>query len=113
MKPSKLLLVVLAMFLFAGFSFPLNQDKLAQKAAKIHDKVLTVDTHVDTPMRLVRSDFNLGERHDPGRRGGKVDFPRMKEGGLDAIFFAVFVGQGERNAEGARLAYQKLNKNWQ
>jgi len=26
-----------------------------------------------------------------------VDFPRMKEGGLDAEFFAVFIGQGPRN----------------
>jgi len=100
MKPSKLLLLLFAIFVLTGFSLQLNQQKLAKKAAKIHDKVLTVDTHVDTPMRLVRSDLNLGERHDPGRRGGKVDFPRMKEGGLDAIFFAVFIGQGERNAEG-------------
>ncbi|HEX9971605.1 MAG TPA: dipeptidase [bacterium] len=82
----------------------MKQEKQKIKASKIHDQVLTVDTHVDTPMRLVRSDFNLGERHDPGRRGGKVDFPRMKEGGLDAIFFAVFLGQGERNAEGNERA---------
>jgi membrane dipeptidase len=82
----------------------LNQDELAKKASQIHDKVLTVDTHVDTPMRLVRSDYNLGERHDPERRGGRVDFPRMKEGGLDAIFFAVFVGQGARTPEGNEKA---------
>jgi membrane dipeptidase len=104
MKTSKLLLILLPIFLFPGFSFQVNQDELAKKAAKIHDKVMTVDTHVDTPMRLVRSDFNLAERHEPSRRGGKVDFPRMKEGGLDAIFFAVFVGQGERNAEGNERA---------
>lgn len=104
MKTSNLLLVLLPIFLFSGFAFQLNQDELAQKAAEIHEKVLTVDTHVDTPMRLVRSDFNLAERHEPGRRGGKVDFPRMKEGGLDAIFFAVFVGQGERNPEGNERA---------
>lgn len=104
MKNSNRLLVLFTLFLFANFSYPLNQDKLAQKAAKIHNKVLTVDTHVDTPMRLVRSDFHLGERHDPGRRGGKVDFPRMKEGGLDAIFFAVFVGQGARTPEGNERA---------
>ncbi len=104
MKTSELVLVSLSMFLCAGFSFQLNPDELGEKAAKIHDKVLTVDTHVDTPLRLMRSDLNLGERHEPGRRGGKVDFPRMKEGGLDAIFFAVFVGQGERNAEGNERA---------
>lgn len=99
MNTTKLLLLLFAIFLFSGFYFQMNQDELTQKAAEIHDKVLTVDTHVDTPMRLVRSDFNLAERHEPGRRGGKVDFPRMKEGELDAIFFAVFVGQRDRTPE--------------
>jgi membrane dipeptidase len=104
MKTSNLFLLLLSIFLIVGFSFQLSQDELAKKAAEIHDKVLTVDTHVDTPMRLVRSDFDIGERHDPGRRGGKVDLPRMKEGGLDAIFFAVFIGQGERTPEGNERA---------
>lgn len=69
------------------------------KAARIHTDVLTIDTHVDTPLRLVRSDFDPGQRHDARQRGGKVDFPRMAEGGLDAIFFAVYVGQGPRTPE--------------
>jgi len=107
MKVIKLLFLLFAIFLIFGFTFQVNQDELAEKAAKIHDKVLTVDTHVDTPMRLVRSDYNLGERHDPERRGGRVDFPRMKEGGLDAIFFAVFIGQGERTPEGNERAKEQ------
>jgi len=97
-------MIVICLALVVSCSHELTEEELAEKAAKIHDKVLTVDTHVDTPMRLVRSEFNLGERHDPGRRGGKVDFPRMKEGGLDAIFFAVFIGQGERTPEGNERA---------
>lgn len=61
-------------------------------AEKIHEKILTVDTHCDTPMDMARSDFDLGERHAEGC----VDFPRMIEGGLDAEFFAVFTSQGPR-----------------
>ena len=61
-------------------------------ADKIHEKTLTVDTHCDTPMDMVRSDFDLGERHTEGC----VDFPRMIEGGLNAEFFAVFTSQGPR-----------------
>jgi len=71
---------------------------------RIHQNVLTLDTHLDTPMRLGRDDFNIGERHDPRRGGGKVDFPRMTEGGLDAAFFVVYVPQEEiteRNMEKA------------
>ena len=104
MNTTKLLFLLFAISLFSNFTFQMSQDELAKKAAEIHDKVLTVDTHVDTPMRLVRSDFNLGERHEPERRGGKVDFPRMKEGGLDAIFFAVFIGQGARTPGGNEKA---------
>lgn len=85
----------------------MSEEELAKRAAKIHDEVLTVDTHVDTPMRLVRSDFDPGERHDSRKGGGKVDFPRMKEGGLDAIFFAVFIGQGERTPEGNERAKER------
>jgi len=70
-----------------------NDSQLAKMAEKIHAKTLTVDTHCDTPMDIAESDFDLGERHTEGC----VDFPRMKEGGLDAEFFAVFTSQGPRN----------------
>lgn len=65
----------------------------------VHDEVLTVDTHSDTPMSMIRG-WDMGVRHEPGRRGGKIDLPRMKEGGLDAEFFAVFTGQGPLTGEG-------------
>lgn len=84
-----------------------NEKTPTDKAARMHDEVLTIDTHCDTPMRLLRSDFDLGERHDPRKGGGKVDFQRMKEGGLDAIFFAVFIGQDERTEEGNERAKKR------
>jgi membrane dipeptidase len=36
-----------------------------------------------------------------------MDFPRMKEGGLDAVFFAVFIGQGERDEASNLKAKEK------
>ncbi|MBC8186322.1 membrane dipeptidase [candidate division KSB1 bacterium] len=84
-----------------------SKTNLEKKAAKIHETVLTVDSHCDTPMRLVRSDYDISQYHDPQkRRSGKVDLPRMKQGGLDAEFFAVFLGQGERTPEG----YEEVRK---
>ena len=77
------------------------------QAAQIHERTLTIDTHVDTPMRLVGKGYDLGERHDVQARGGCVDLPRMKEGGLDAIFFAVYVGQGPRTPEGNERIRQR------
>jgi membrane dipeptidase len=70
-----------------------SEEKLVKQADRIHRDVLTVDTHCDTPMTLMEDTFDLGVKHDKGC----VDFPRMKEGGLDAEFFAVFIGQGPRN----------------
>ncbi|MEM6633816.1 MAG: dipeptidase [Bacteroidota bacterium] len=77
-----------------------TEEDLVQKALEIHDRVLTVDTHADTPLRMIEPGFNMAEKHDPKETGSKVDYPRMKEGGLDAIFFAAFVAQDIRDDEG-------------
>ena len=73
---------------------------MVQRALEIHDRVLTVDTHADTPLRMIEPGFDMAERHDPNETGSKVDYPRMKEGGLDAIFFAAFVAQDIRDNDG-------------
>jgi membrane dipeptidase len=94
---------VLLVFLTWGASCSpqLDTEAVKAEALAIHDRILTVDTHSDTPMRLLRGDWDIGKRHEPGERGsGKIDLPRMAEGGLDAEFFAVFIGQGERTPEG-------------
>ena len=70
-----------------------KEEQLKRKADRIHSAILTVDTHCDTPMDMYSSGLDLGIRHTEGC----VDIPRMKEGGLDAEFFAVFTGQGPRN----------------
>ncbi|HUT08673.1 MAG TPA: dipeptidase [Candidatus Latescibacteria bacterium] len=71
-----------------------------QKARALHDRMLTVDTHCDTAFSLLRTDWKIGDRHDPSlRASGKIDLPRMREGGLDAEFFAAFVGQGPLTPE--------------
>ena len=77
-----------------------TEEELVERALKIHKKVLTLDTHADTPLRMIEPGFDMSERHDPNETGSKVDYPRMKEGGLDGIFFAAFVAQDIRNDEG-------------
>ena len=82
-----------------------NTPKTAEEIAKeIHEKVLTVDTHTDTPWALLRGGFDLSEKHDFLKDHSRVDFPRMKEGGLDAVFMAAFVGQSSRDEEGNKKA---------
>ncbi len=87
-----------------------TQD-LELRAREIHKKIVTVDTHCDTAMWLLRGNWNPAERHDPAAPGSsKIDLPRMKEGGLDAEFFAAFVGQGPRTAEGYAQAKKRVEE---
>jgi len=76
------------------------------KAAVIHQGILTIDSHTDTPLRMMQKGFDLAVRHDSRKEYTKLDFPRMKEGGLDGTFFGAFVSQGARNPEG----YEKVHK---
>lgn len=77
-----------------------TESELIERALSIHKKVLTLDTHADTPLRMIEPGFRMSDRHDPNETGSKVDYPRMIEGGLDAIFFAAFVAQDIRNDKG-------------
>jgi len=93
--------ISLSALLLVGCSNP--EEQLIKKADKIHASILTVDTHCDTPMDFSDPDFDLGVGHEEGC----VDFPRMKEGGLHAEFFAVFIGQGPRNDSSFNKVHQK------
>ncbi len=82
---------------------------LAAKARAIHRRILTLDTHCDTAFNLLRTDWKIGDRHDPAlRSSGKIDLPRMAEGGLDAEFFAAFVAQGPRTPDGNAKARKEV-----
>ncbi len=61
--------------------------EISAKARDIHFRSLVIDTHSDTTQRLIFDNFDLGQRH----RDGSVDIPRMREGGVGAIFFAVWI----------------------
>jgi len=96
----RFLSVFFASLVFAGCRSRVQEEQLKKKAAEIHAAAYTIDSHTDTPLRLMRSGFDFGERHDPVRDRSKIDLPRMKEGEMDGIWFAVFVGQGERSDSG-------------
>jgi membrane dipeptidase len=81
------------------------------RAEQIHAEALTVDTHCDTPMLMVGGKYDMGEYHASSEeRRGRIDLPRMQEGGLDAEFFAAFVGQGPRTPEGYAEAESRARK---
>ena len=74
-------------------------------AAALHERLFTIDTHIDTPTAsLMRSGWDFGSRHDDVADHSQCDLPRMREGGVDAMVFAVFVAQAARTPEGWRVA---------
>jgi len=93
-----ILLLVIIFLLSCNQSLHVNSSK--KNAEKVHKEALVLDSHVDTPLNLTDPGFLMSNNYDSLSRYVKLDIPRMEKGGLDAVFFAVFIGQGERNDEG-------------
>jgi len=65
-----------------------GEDALLKCARVIHEKVIVLDTHVDfSPVNLI------GQANYMQRMETQFNLPKMIEGGIDALFFVVFVGQ--------------------
>lgn len=67
-------------------------------ARRIHAGVLGIDTHIDTVQRVLFEGVDLSRRGDRGH----VDFPRLREGGMNAPFFALWVPTYYQGAEAVR-----------
>jgi membrane dipeptidase len=63
---------------------------LVARARAIHDRVMTLDTHVD----INAGNFTAGRSYAT-RLETQVNVPKMEDGGLDAVFLIVYVGQDE------------------
>jgi membrane dipeptidase len=62
-------------------------DDIGDRAHKLHFSSIVLDTHDDTTQRFFTNNFDLGKRNPEGH----VDIPRMKEGGMNAIFFSIWI----------------------
>ena len=89
-------------FLFTLSCSAPSEEDLLKKAQRIHANVITLDTHVD----INRDDFTKKRNYGMKLEKNQVDIPKMNEGGLDAIFFVVYVGQGPTTDK----AYKKAKK---
>jgi membrane dipeptidase len=79
-----------------------DDDALIARAHAIHDRVIALDTHNDINTRNFTPEQNYTQRLDT-----RVNLPKMEEGGLDASFFVVYVGQRDDfTPEGYQRAYE-------
>jgi membrane dipeptidase len=80
-------------FTISSTLFAASEDDLVTRARGIHERVMTLDTHVDIPFNFATSE------HSPASADAQVNLDSMIEGGLDSAFFIVYVGQAERTEE--------------
>src|SRR5262249_30096098 len=65
-----------------------QQPAVSARVQALHDRAIVVDTHDDTPQRLLfDKTFDISKRN----KDGHIDIPRMRDGGLDALFFSIWV----------------------
>jgi membrane dipeptidase len=69
------------------FSQRVSADDVAERAKKLHFSSIVLDTHDDTTQRFFSKDYDIGKRNPDGH----VDIPRMREGGMNAIFFSIWI----------------------
>jgi membrane dipeptidase len=82
------ILLIAAAPLSALFTQSVPPDEVSSRARQLHERAIVVDTHDDTTQRLIfEKGFDIGARN----KDGNIDIPRMREGGLDAIFFSIWV----------------------
>lgn len=74
--------------------------EVPEKAQRLHEDAIVLDTHLDTPANFSRPGWSILDNHRLDREFSQVDLPRMREGGLDGGFWVVYTEQGSRDVAG-------------
>lgn len=89
-------LFVSALILFScGEAQQKTELSLEERAMKIHEKVITIDTHDDINVQNFTDSVNYTQRLE-----NQVNLPKMEEGGLDVAWLIVYTGQDTLTADG-------------
>ncbi len=83
-----------------------DTESLMVKAKRIHESVITIDTHDDINVKNFTDSINYTQRLET-----QVNLPKMNEGGLDVAWLIVYTGQDSLNAAGyARAEENAMSK---
>ena len=97
--PSIFLLLLLIM------PTPAASQSVSDQAKKLQSSSIVIDTHDDTTQRLLDPSFDLSVRHSDGN----IDIPRMREGGLSAIFFSIWISSKILGPDAVRQALDQID----
>src|SRR5690606_16022426 len=91
----------------------LSDEERLKAATELAQNTILVDGHVDLPYRMKVGGFTLQrEMLDVSTRteGGNFDFPRAREGGLDAPFMSIYIPAEYQSRGGAKVFADSLIK---
>lgn len=78
----------------------------AATPAEIHERLMVLDSHLDTPANLSKPDFDIMADNPSVIGEVQVDLPKMTRGGLDGGFWVIFTPQGPLTDEAYEAALQ-------
>src|SRR6266436_4661576 len=81
-----------------------SADGISERAKRLHFSSIVIDTHDDTTQLFLYGGFDLSSRHALG----SIDIPRMKEGGLGAIFFSIWIPSKITGPEAVKRALDQI-----
>ena len=87
--------LMVSLFATACATMPADMD-----VASLHDRILTLDTHIDIPLTY------MAEVNPGGMTELQVDLPKLRQGKLDSGFWIVYTPQGELNYSGIKAAQE-------
>ena len=80
-------------------------DDIAERAHRLHFSSIVLDTHDDTTQRFFTKGFDIGKRNPDG----SIDIPRMREGGMNAIFFSIWIDGRTMGPKAVQLALDQID----
>src|SRR5215469_12750126 len=89
----------------ALMSVSLSAQSVSDQAKKLQSSSIVIDTHDDTTQRLLDPHFDIAARHSDGN----IDIPRMREGGLTAIFFSIWISSKIMGPEAVQKALDQID----
>jgi membrane dipeptidase len=100
-------LIFLSLCLLAVTALQLSaqSDAISEKAKKLHFSSIIIDTHDDTTQRLLDPHFDIAVPHTDGN----IDIPRMRDGGLTAIFFSIWISGKIMGPEAVKQALDQID----
>ena len=93
---------------------------LAARARRLHQEAIVLDTHIDVTQRLMVKGWDFFARHKPPERGARglaggpdapshVDYPRMREGGLDGFFFSIYMSGSVTGPQAVKRSLEQID----